>query len=168
MYSQKTHLALGSMRYDIEDTGGIDRLFKLIEQRAGHWLAMEIEETKIELTHAEQRHVPLDRIEPGLSVELSRALFESAIDNLLERIRNSVTQLLGDAGVGVAQVDRHGVLHRRFKRHSGTAPERLGDVAQCPACGRQYLRQHRQRPGDRSEEALRLTLPGPRIKHGPL
>ena len=105
VYSQKTHLALGSMRYDIEDTGGIDRLFKLIEQRAGHWLAMEIEETKIELTHAEQRHVPLDRIEPGLSVELSRALFESAIDNLLERIRNSVTQLLDDAGVGVAQVD---------------------------------------------------------------
>jgi len=105
VYSQKTHLALGSMRYDIEDTGGIDRLFKLIEQRAGHWLAMEIEETKIELTHAEQRHVTLDRIEPGLSVELSRALFESAIDNLLERIRNSVTQLLDDAGVGVAQVD---------------------------------------------------------------
>lgn len=66
---------------------------------------MEIEETKIELTHAAQRHVPLDRIEPGLSVELSRALFESAIDNLLTRIRNSVTQLLGDAGVGVEQVD---------------------------------------------------------------
>ncbi|RBH53370.1 MULTISPECIES: Hsp70 family protein [Pseudomonas] len=105
VYSQKTQLALGSMRYDIEDTGGIDRLFKLIEQRAGHWLAMEIEETKIELTHAEQRHVPLDRVEPGLSVELSRALFESAIDNLLTRIRNSVTQLLGDAGVGVEQVD---------------------------------------------------------------
>ncbi|MBV6754613.1 Hsp70 family protein [Pseudomonas chlororaphis] len=105
VYSQKTQLALASMRYDIEDTGGIDRLFKLIEQRAGHWLAMEIEETKIELTHAEQRHVPLDRVEPGLSVELSRALFESAIDNLLTRIRNSVTQLLGDAGVGVAQVD---------------------------------------------------------------
>ncbi|NWA25318.1 Hsp70 family protein [Pseudomonas gingeri] len=105
VYSQKTQLALGSMRYDIEDTGGIDRLFNLIEQRAGHWLAMEIEETKIELTHAAQRHVPLDRIEPGLSVELTRALFESAIDSLLSRIRTSVTQLLGDAGVGVEQVD---------------------------------------------------------------
>ncbi|EPN29285.1 heat shock protein YegD, partial [Pseudomonas syringae pv. actinidiae ICMP 19070] len=48
VYSQKSQLALGSMRYDIEDTGGIDRLFKLIEQRAGHWLAMEVEETKIQ------------------------------------------------------------------------------------------------------------------------
>ncbi|WP_416771548.1 Hsp70 family protein [Pseudomonas sp. RHF3.3-3] len=105
VYSQKSQLALGSMRYDIEDTVGIDRLFKLIEQRAGHWLAMEVEETKIQLTHAENRHVPLDRIEAGLSVDLSRSLFESSIDNLLERIRQSVTQILGTAGVAVEQVD---------------------------------------------------------------
>ena len=105
VYSQKSSLALGSMRYDIEDTGGIDRLFKLIEQRAGHWLAMEVEETKIELTHADSRHVPLDRIEAGLSVELTRALFESAIDALLERVRGSVTNLLNDANVRVDQVD---------------------------------------------------------------
>ncbi|EIK96491.1 molecular chaperone DnaK [Pseudomonas sp. M47T1] len=105
VYSQKSQLALGSMRYDIEDTGGIDRLFKLIDQRAGHWLAMEVEETKIQLTQAENRLVPLDRIEPGLSVDMTRVLFESAIDNLLERVRGSVTQLLGDAGVGVEQVD---------------------------------------------------------------
>ncbi|MGO2450464.1 Hsp70 family protein, partial [Pseudomonas taetrolens] len=105
VYSQKSQLALGSMRYDIEDTGGIDRLFKLIEQRAGHWLAMEIEETKIELTQSDSRYVPLDRVEAGLSVELSRALFEASIDNQLERIRNSVTNLLVGAGVGVEQVD---------------------------------------------------------------
>ena len=105
VYLQKSQLALGSMRYDIQDTDGIDRLFKLIEQKAGHWLAMEVEETKIQLTHAEHRHVPLDRIEPGLSVELTRALFESAIEALLERVRNSVTQMLNDANVRVDQVD---------------------------------------------------------------
>ncbi|SEI25203.1 Hsp70 family protein [Pseudomonas fuscovaginae UPB0736] len=105
VYSQKSQLALGSMRYDIEDTVGIDRLFKLIEQRAGHWLAMEVEESKIQLTHAESRHVPLDRIDAGLSVDLSRVLFESSIESLLERIRQSVTQLLGDANVAVEQVD---------------------------------------------------------------
>jgi hypothetical chaperone protein len=66
---------------------------------------MEVEETKIQLTHDDNRHVLLDRVEPGLSVDLSRALFESAIDGLLERVRNSVTQLLTDASVAVAQVD---------------------------------------------------------------
>ncbi|MDY7563171.1 Hsp70 family protein [Pseudomonas sp. 10B1] len=105
VYSQKSQIALASMRYDIVDTGGIDRLFKLIEQRAGHWLAMEVEETKIQLTHEESRHVPLDRIQPGLSVELSRALFESAIEALLTRVRNSVSKLLNDAGVSVDLVD---------------------------------------------------------------
>jgi hypothetical chaperone protein len=105
VYSQKSQLALGSMRYDIEDTQGIDRLFKLIEQRAGHWLAMEVEETKIQLTHAENRVVPMDRVESGLSVDLTRELFESSIDALLERVRASVTRLLSDAGVGVTDVD---------------------------------------------------------------
>ena len=105
VYSQKSQLALGSMRYDIEDTLGIDRLFKLIEQRAGHWLAMEVEETKIQLTHEQNRVVPMDRVEPGLSVDLTRALFETSIESLLERVRASVTQLLGDAGVGVTDVD---------------------------------------------------------------
>ncbi|MFK3798177.1 Hsp70 family protein [Pseudomonas sp. NPDC088444] len=105
VYSQKSQLALGSMRYDIEDTLGIDRLFKLIEQRAGHWLAMEVEETKIQLTNAQNRVVPMDRIEAGLNADLTRALFESSIESLLERVRESVTSLLGDAGVGVADVD---------------------------------------------------------------
>ena len=105
VYSQKSQLALGSMRYDIEDTAGIDRLFKLIEQRAGHWLAMEVEATKIELTHADNRLVDLSRVEAGLEVDLTRALFEAAIDNQLERVRGSVTELLLKAGVGVEQVD---------------------------------------------------------------
>ncbi|MFJ4375936.1 Hsp70 family protein [Pseudomonas japonica] len=105
VYSQKSQLALGSMRYDIEDTLGIDRLFKLIEQRAGHWLAMEVEATKIELTHADNRLVDLGRVEPDLRVDLTRALFEQSIDNLLERVRGSVDELLLKAGVGLEQVD---------------------------------------------------------------
>ena len=105
VYSQKSQLALGSMRYDIQDTAGIDRLFKLIEQRAGHWLAMEVEESKIQLTHSDSRHLPLDRVEPGLSVDLTRALFEDAISGLLERVRGSVTELLTRADVRVGQVD---------------------------------------------------------------
>jgi len=105
VYSQKSQLALGSMRYDIEDTGGIDRLFKLIEQRAGHWLAMQVEDSKIALSETERLHLSLERIEAELGVELTRAGFNAAIGNLLERVRGSVTQLLGNAGVSVEQVD---------------------------------------------------------------
>ncbi len=105
VYSAASQRALQNMRYDIVDPTGIDRLFKLIEQRAGHWLAMQIEESKIALTEQQQHPIDLQRIEAGLSAELTRGLFEDSISALLERIRGSVTTLLGDAGVGLEQVD---------------------------------------------------------------
>ena len=76
-----------------------------IERRDGHWLAMQVEDSKIALTAQDARPIDLGRVEPGLVAELTRELFEGAIEPLLERVRASVTQLLGDAGVGVEQVD---------------------------------------------------------------
>lgn len=105
LYAQKTQLALQNMRYDIVDATGIDRLFGLIEQRAGHWLAMQVEESKIALSEQDSRAIDLSRVEPGLVAELTRQLFEGAIEPLLERIRASLTQLLADAGIAAEQVD---------------------------------------------------------------
>ncbi|MDR8012943.1 Hsp70 family protein [Ectopseudomonas guguanensis] len=105
LYAQKTQLALQNMRYDIVDATGIDRLFGLIEQRAGHWLAMQVEESKIALSEQDARPIDLSRVEPGLVAELTRPLFENAIEPLLERIRTSLTQLLADAGITAEQVD---------------------------------------------------------------
>ncbi|SFO71906.1 hypothetical chaperone protein [Ectopseudomonas composti] len=105
LYAQKTQLALQNMRYDIVDATGIDRLFGLIEQRAGHWLAMQVEESKIALSDQDARPIDLSRVEPGLVAELTRTLLENAIEPLLERIRASLTQLLADAGVAADQVD---------------------------------------------------------------
>ncbi|WMR36100.1 Hsp70 family protein, partial [Metapseudomonas otitidis] len=105
VYAQKSQLALKNMRYDIVDTTGIDRLFRLIEQRAGHWLAMQVEDSKIELTEALERPIDLGRVEPGLVAPLDRAGFEKAVGPLLERIRASVTAMLAQAGVALEQVD---------------------------------------------------------------
>ncbi|MEP9318540.1 Hsp70 family protein [Pseudomonas sp. LABIM340] len=105
VYAQKSQLALQNMRYDIVDATGIDRLFKLIEQRAGHWLAMQVEASKIELSDAERRDIDLTRVEAGLIAELSRELFEGAIGPLLERVRGSITELLNSADVDPARVD---------------------------------------------------------------
>ena len=105
VYAPASLRALQSMRYDIVDPTGIDRLFRLIEQRAGHWLAMQIEQGKIELTEAERFAIDFQRIEPDLRVELSRQAFESSIAALLERIGKSIEQLLIDAGVRHDEVD---------------------------------------------------------------
>ncbi|MBD9679086.1 Hsp70 family protein [Pseudomonas sp. PDM18] len=105
VYAQKSQLALQNMRYDIVDATGIDRLFKLIEQRAGHWLAMQVEASKIELSDTERRDIDLARVEPGLVAELSRELFEGAIGPLLERVRGSISDLLNSADVDPTRVD---------------------------------------------------------------
>ena len=105
VYAQKSQQSLQSMRYDIRDTTSIDRLFKLIEQRAGHWLAMQIEQSKISLSDSERLQLSLERIEAELSVELTRSAFNAAIDGLLQRVRNSVSQLLLQAGISETQVD---------------------------------------------------------------
>ncbi len=105
VYAQKAQLALKSMRYDIVDPTGIDRLLSLTEQRAGHWLAMQVEDSKIALTEQDSRLIDLSRIESGLSALLDRPLFDRAIDGLLERIRAGVNELLLKAGVGHGQID---------------------------------------------------------------
>ena len=105
VYAQKAQLALKNMRYDIVDPTGIDRLLSLTEQRAGHWLAMQVEDSKIALTEQDSRPIDLSRIEPGLIAPLDRALFDQAIAALLERIRDGVDQLLLKAGVGHDKID---------------------------------------------------------------
>ena len=105
VYAQKSQLALQNMRYDIVDPTGIDRLFKLIEQRAGHWLAMQVEESKIALTEQPQHRIDLGRVETDLAVLLDRTLFDQAIGGLLERVRDGVSALLAQAGVKAEDID---------------------------------------------------------------
>ena len=105
VYAPASLRALQSMRYDIVDPIGIDRLFSLIEQRAGHWLAMQVEQGKIELTDHERFQIDFARIEPGLEATLTRSVFETAIDPLLERIRANVSQLLMSAGLKHEDID---------------------------------------------------------------
>lgn len=105
VYAQQAQRALKNMRYDIVDPTGIDRLLRLTEQRAGHWLAMQVEEAKIALTEQDSQRIDLTRIEADLQVLLDRPLFDQAIDGLLQRIRAGVDELLNRAGVRHAEVD---------------------------------------------------------------
>jgi hypothetical chaperone protein len=105
VYAQKSKLALESMRYDIVDPTGIDRLLQLIERREGHWLAMQIEAAKIALTGRDSHAIDLGQIEAGLSAQLERALFDAALAPLLERVRDSLESMLKDAAISPESVD---------------------------------------------------------------
>jgi len=105
VYAQKAQLALKNMRYDALARTELDRLCRLINLREGHWLAMQVEEAKIALSAAERTQVVLDRIEPGLVLELSRAAFTAATQGLVERVGGCVAGLLAASGVDRERID---------------------------------------------------------------
>ncbi|WP_079435331.1 Hsp70 family protein [Zoogloea sp. LCSB751] len=83
----------------------LDRLARLIGQREGHWLALQVEQAKIDLSTATTTHMQLDRLEPGLAHEITREAFTLATRSLVERVAATVGKLLDEAGVARDQVD---------------------------------------------------------------
>ncbi len=83
----------------------MDRLFKLIRDRDGHWLAMQVEEAKIALSNGDSATLHLDRLAPDLRHTLTRLEFEQASSKLVERIGTTLSPLLANAGVNSATVD---------------------------------------------------------------
>ncbi|UTH73274.1 Hsp70 family protein [Chromobacterium sp. IIBBL 290-4] len=104
-YTRKAWMDLQDVHRDAAEPQKLDRLFKLIQERAGHWLAMEVEAAKIALSDQDSHRILLDPIEKGLSCELGRLDFEDSIAGLLDRVRATVGKLLADAGLKADAVD---------------------------------------------------------------
>jgi hypothetical chaperone protein len=104
-YTQKVWRELQDVYRDARERGKLELLLKLIEQRDGHWLALQVEEGKIALSDAATTELRLDRLIPGEKVELSRAGFGAAISHLTTSVGNTVSTLLRDAGVTADAVD---------------------------------------------------------------
>jgi hypothetical chaperone protein len=104
-YTKKMQGQLNELVRDAREQAKLLRLQNLIEERAGHWLAIKVEEGKIALSDAESVALDLDRLHPSVTLELQRALFESAIGHLVGSIEQTVNKLLSDAGLRAEQID---------------------------------------------------------------
>ncbi|MEO4030598.1 Hsp70 family protein [Chromobacterium vaccinii] len=104
-YTRKAWMDLQDVHRDAAEPQKLDRLFKLIQERAGHWLAMEVEAAKIALSDQSSHRLALDTIERGLHCDLSRADFETSISSLLDRVGGTVSKLLADSGLKAENVD---------------------------------------------------------------
>ncbi len=105
VYSRKSWALISELRRDAVDKDKLDRLMNLVRERAGHWLAMQVEAAKIALSDAPEAVMDLDRIAPGERLTLHRADLDGAIAHLVARIADTVTKLLNDAGVGAGDID---------------------------------------------------------------
>jgi hypothetical chaperone protein len=104
-YTKKMWTQLADVARDAREPAKLARLQRLIDERAGHWLAMKVEEGKIALSDASEVTIELDRLSPPQPLPLQRSQFEGAIVHLVESIDQTVLKLLADAGVAPGAVD---------------------------------------------------------------
>lgn len=104
-YTQKVWRELQDIARDACERDKLTLLLKLITQRDGHWLAMQVEEGKIALSVQDETTLPLDRLGSGLQLPLQRAGFDGAISHLVDNIENTVRGMLAQTGVAADAVD---------------------------------------------------------------
>jgi hypothetical chaperone protein len=104
-YTKKIWTQLADVVRDAREPAKLARLQKLIDERAGHWLAMKVEEGKIALSDAHEVTLELDRLAPPQALTLQRGQFEGAIVHLVDSVDQTVLKLLADAGVAPGAVD---------------------------------------------------------------
>jgi hypothetical chaperone protein len=104
-YTKKTWTQLADVVRDAREPEKVGRLQRLIDERAGHWLALKVEEGKIALSAAPSASIELDRLSPPQTLALQRHEFDAATSHLLDSVDQTVLKLLADAGVAAADVD---------------------------------------------------------------
>ena len=104
-YTKKVQTQLADIVRDAREPDKLSRLQRLIDDRAGHWLAMKVEEGKIGLSDSANAGLELDRLSPPCALTVTRERFDDAIGHLVDAVDKTVEKLLLDAGVTAAQVD---------------------------------------------------------------
>ena len=100
IWAEQQQLTLEAMNPE-----ALERLQRLIELRAGHWLAHQVEEAKIALSAHDTTTLSLERFAPDVFHDLSRIEFELATTQLVEKVEGTVATLLREAGVAAGGID---------------------------------------------------------------
>lgn len=104
-YTRKAWSEMVELHRDAGDRPRLERLQNLVRERAGHWLALQVEAAKITLSDADEAHIDIGRIASGETVTLHRAGLDRAIDALVASVEQTVARLLVDAGITAADID---------------------------------------------------------------
>ncbi len=104
-YTRKAWAQIVEVTREGREPEKLQALKNLVQQKDGHWLAMQVEAAKISLSTEPEVAMDLSRIGVAQDVVLQRAVFDHAIAVLVGRIGETVNTLLSDAGVAADQVD---------------------------------------------------------------
>ena len=104
-YTKKSWSQIIALQREACDKAKLERLLGVVRERAGHWLALQVEEAKIALSDADVAQIDIGRIAAGEHISLHRADLNRAIDGLVTSVEQTVARLLRDAGVAAAGID---------------------------------------------------------------
>ena len=104
-YTKKAWSHFTALQREACDKPKLERLLGVVRERAGHWLALQVEEAKIALSDADVAQIDMNRIAVGEHINLHRADLNRAIDGLVASVEQTVARLLSDAGVAATGID---------------------------------------------------------------
>jgi hypothetical chaperone protein len=104
LYTAKAMIDLRQIRYEAARPDLVERMIHIVEHRYGHALATLVETAKIALTDAEKAIVPVRATGAAFDVELTRAGLERTIANAVERVADTVSATLRDAGTRASDI----------------------------------------------------------------
>ena len=104
-YTKKAWVQITELYREAQEKDKLARLQRLVTERAGHWLAMQVEAAKIALSSDPETQMDLGRISPAESLVLRRPDFDAAITALVDTVALNVSGLLRDAGIRADAVD---------------------------------------------------------------
>lgn len=104
-YTRKVWQELQEVYRDACDKDKLGRLLQLVDQRAGHWLAIRSEEAKIALSSHDAHTLDLSRLQAGWQHPILRRDFDAAIETLVQQVAQAVTQVLHSAQIPASRID---------------------------------------------------------------
>ncbi len=105
MYTRKVWSQLSDLRHDVVRRDQFDGLLDLIQQRNGHWLAIQIEEGKIGLSTSDAVTLHLNRLVPPQELVITRSILQHAIADLRGTIARTISTMLSDADIAANTID---------------------------------------------------------------
>ncbi len=105
LYEPKFMTLLKTLRYESKNPELLDRLIYLVNERRCHSLLMEVEKTKIELSNDTTAQSNLGWVEKNLVLTIKRINFEQSATRLYEKLDQTLSKCLNDAGVRASEID---------------------------------------------------------------
>ncbi len=99
LYERKLRRELDDVLAEVEDRARFGRLVRIVDERAGHRLAIAVEAAKIGCCVDGVGQLQLEMVEYGLQRTLPLAQFEAAVEDAIGRIATTVAGLCSHASV---------------------------------------------------------------------